>query len=103
MSDDNNQKSRGPRKGGTGGRGGGSGGDITGTKIEGTITAVNAGAGQVTLRLLNGVSRTVALAPGAKVERNDLSSTLAAFRVGDRGEAILGTNGLALKVEAEGP
>lgn len=84
-------------------RGGGSGGDITGTKIEGTITAVNAGAGQVTLRLLNGVSRTVALAPGAKVERNDLSTTLAAFRVGDRGEAILGTNGLALKVEAEGP
>jgi hypothetical protein len=80
-----------------------SGGDISGTKLEGTVTAVNAGAGQVTIRLQNGTTRTVAQAAGAKVERNDLSTTLAAFKIGDRGEAIIGTNGLALKVEAEGP
>jgi hypothetical protein len=84
-------------------RGGVSGGDITGTKVEGTIIGVNAGAGQVTIRLQNGTARTVALAPGAKVERNDVTATLAAFRIGDIGEAILGTNGLALKVEASGP
>jgi hypothetical protein len=83
--------------------GGVSGGSITGMKIEGTIIAVNAGAGQVTFRFQNGTTRTVSLAAGAKVERNDLSTTLAAFKIGDHGEAILDATGLALKIEAEGP
>lgn len=83
-------------------RSGLSGGDISGTKIEGTVTAVNAGAGQVTIRFQNGTSRTVTLAPGAKVERNDLTATLAAFKIGDFGQAVLDASGLALKVEATG-
>ncbi len=82
--------------------GGGTSGGITGQKVEGRITAVNAAAGQVAIRTGNGTVVTVAAAPGAKIERNDIHVTLAAFRVGDLGEALLGTNGLALKIEASG-
>lgn len=82
--------------------GGTNGGSVTGQKVEGTVVAVNAAAGQVQLRAASGALVTVAAAPGAKIERNDESTTLAAFKVGDRGEAVLNTSGLALKIEATG-
>ncbi|MBM3980989.1 MAG: hypothetical protein FJ304_12020 [Planctomycetes bacterium] len=85
-----------------GGSGSGNSGGITGTKVEGTVVAVNAAAGQVAIRTRGGTVLTVAAAPGAKIERNDLHTTLAAFKVGDLGEALLGTTGLALKIEAYG-
>ena len=37
-----------------------------------------------------------------KIERNNLHVTLSAFKVGDTGEAKIGTDGIALKVEAVG-
>lgn len=88
--------------GGAASGGGGTSGGITGQKVEGRITGVNAAAGQVAIRTGSGTVVTVAAAPGAKIERNDIHVTLAAFRVGDLGEALLGTNGLALKLEATG-
>jgi hypothetical protein len=79
---------------------GGSGG-IVGQKVEGTVVAVNPAVGHVALRV-GGNTVTVAVAPGAKVERNDIETTLGAFRVGDFGQAVIGSNGLALKIEAVG-
>ncbi|QDU21290.1 FG-GAP-like repeat-containing protein [Urbifossiella limnaea] len=88
-----------------GGSGGGtSGGSTTvASHEEGTVIAVNAGAGTVTLRRSNGTTVVVRTGPGTKVERNDADATLAAFRVNDFGQAKLGADGVALKVEAVGP
>ncbi len=86
---------------GTGsGDGSGSGsGDVT--RIEGTIVAVNAAGRTVTIR--RGASNVVVrLTASAKIERNDVETTLAAFKVGDFGQARLGSDGLAFKVEAVG-
>ena len=57
----------------------------------------------MTIRTQGGTLFLVRLAADAKVERNDIETTLAAFRVGDIGEAEIGADGLAAKVEAAGP
>jgi hypothetical protein len=81
--------------------GGTSGGNFAGQQVEGAIVAVNPGARQVAIRA-GGTTVTVTAAAGAKIERNDIETTLAAFRVGDFGQAIVGADGLAVKVEAAG-
>jgi hypothetical protein len=88
----------------SGGGSGGSGGGTTavGSQVEGTITAVNVAAGTVTIRRLSGAEVVVTVGPTTKVERNDESVPLSAFRVGDRGEAKFGLDGTTLKGEAEG-
>src|SRR5262249_40056379 len=60
------------------------------TKVEGTVTAVNAAAGTVTIRTQGGSAVLVRTGPSTKVERNGVHTTLAAFQVGDRGEAEIG-------------
>lgn len=79
--------------------GGGVNGIVAG-KIEGRITAINVNTRQVTIQRTNGTSVVVTAAANAIIERNDQHTTLAAFVVGDRGEALLGLDGLAVKIEA---
>lgn len=90
-------------EGGGAGSGGGGGGAAAAAQVEGTVTAVDATAGTVTIRLANGTTVVVKTGPGTRVERNDAHATLAAFRTGDAGQARLGSDGVALKVEATGP
>ncbi|MBX9581911.1 MAG: hypothetical protein K2X87_16525 [Gemmataceae bacterium] len=80
------------------------GGQQQGTvKIEGTVSAVNAAGSTVTITTRSGPV-VVTVGPATKVERNDRPATLAAFKVGDRGQAIIPTaGGPAVKVEATGP
>ena len=89
--------------GGGGGSSGGGGNQTTVVRVEGTITAVNSGAGTFSIRKQNGQVEVVRIGPGTKVERNDLHTTLSAFKVNDFGEARIGSDGIAWKVEAVGP
>lgn len=70
-------------------------------KIEGVL--VRKTAASVVVRLQNRSLVTVVVNATTKIERNDVRATLAAFRIGDRVQAILGANGIATKVEATGP
>jgi hypothetical protein len=89
--------------GGSSPGGGSSGGTTTGvTRVEGTIAAVNVAARTVTFRFGNGGTRVVTVAANAKVERNDEETALAAFVIGDFGQARLDANGVAIKIEAVG-
>lgn len=82
----------------------GSGGAQQGElRVEGSITAVNAAAGTVTIRTQSGASVTVTTNAATKIERNGVHATLAAFKIGDRGQARYAAGGLASKVEATGP
>ena len=88
------------------GGGDGNGGNGTPTRpsggeFEGTITAVDEAAGTVTIRLRNGQLVLIQTGPGTEIERDDAHVALTAFRVGDRGEARVGADGIATKVEAE--
>ena len=85
---------------GSGGSGGGT--PASAGRFEGTVTAVDVAAGTVTIRLQNGTVVVIRTGPATKVERNDRHTTLAAFRAGDRGEARVGADGVATKVEAAG-
>ncbi|MBX9581339.1 MAG: FG-GAP-like repeat-containing protein [Gemmataceae bacterium] len=88
----------------TGGGGGGGSGDpvpATSGRFEGTITGVDTAAGAVTIRLQNGQLVLIRTSPGTEIERDDIHVALSAFRVGDRGEARVGADGVAAKVEAE--
>jgi hypothetical protein len=67
--------------------------------VEGTIVAVDASGRTVTIRR-GGANVLIRLTATAKIERNDVETTLAAFQVGDFGQARLGSDGLAFKVEA---
>ena len=81
----------------------GSGGDNSSeTRVEGTVTAIDATAGTVSIQRQSGATVTVRTGPQTKIERNDAHTTLAAFKVGDRGEARIGADGIATKVEAIG-
>lgn len=82
------------------GGGGNNNGTVTG-KVEGIITALNVAANQVTIRRQGGTTVTVTAAAGAEIERNDQHVTLSAFQIGDRGEALIRADGLAVKIEAE--
>ena len=70
------------------------------TRLEGTIAAVNATSRSVTFRSGNGTTRTVIVAATAKLERNDIETTLASFLVGDFGQARIDASGVAVKIEA---
>lgn len=71
-------------------------------KVEGRITAL--GASSVTITNRAGVNTTVGVVATTKIERNDRHASLAAFKVGDRGEAVFNaTTMVASKVEATGP
>ena len=66
------------------------------TKIEGTVTAVDASS--VTIG-----SRVVLVDASTKVERNDLHVSLSAIKVGDRGQARIAAGAsVAYKVESTG-
>lgn len=82
-------------------RGPGNGG-ANETRVEGTITAVNVTAGSVVITTQGGTAITVPTIAATKIERNGVRVTLAAFKVGDRGQARI-TNGVATKLEAVGP
>ena len=88
--------------GGGGGGGSGGGGSLVASQVEGTITAVDVAAKTVTIKPLSGAAVVVKVGPTTKVERNDESVSLSAFKVGDRGEAKFDLAGVTLKVEAEG-
>lgn len=79
------------------GSGGGQQGQM---KVEGSVTAVTASTVTITTR--GGAAVTVTVGAATKVERNDRRATLAAFKVGDRGQALYAAGGLASKVEATG-
>ena len=71
------------------------------TRVEGSITAVNVAGRTVTIRR-GGANVVISLTATAEIERNDDHTTLAAFRAGDFGQARLGADGLAFKIEAVG-
>ena len=81
---------------------GGTSGSDGRQRVEGLITAIDLANNKVTIRTWSGQSVEVAVAPTTKIERNDLHVTLAAFKVGDRGEARFDASGFTLKIEAEG-
>ncbi len=70
------------------------------SKIEGRITAIDVAGNSVTIRVQSGTSFIVRAVATTKIERNDNHSTLAAFQVGDFGEAEVGSDGFATKIEA---
>ena len=74
----------------------------TETRVEGSLTAVDAAAGTVTLRPQTEAAVTVRAGARTKVERNNRETTLAAFKVGDKVEARVGADGVATKLEATG-
>ena len=71
--------------------------------MQGGVTAVDPVARTVTLRTQAGATVVVRVAAGAKIERNDRETSLAAFQVGDFAEARTGADGVATKIEATGP
>ncbi|MBI5473171.1 MAG: hypothetical protein HY961_12580 [Ignavibacteriae bacterium] len=76
----------------------GSGGSQREVRIEGTITAIDATYGTVTIR-----GTVVQTGRSTKIERNGYHATLAQFRVGDRGQARWAAGQtIATKVEAVG-
>jgi hypothetical protein len=84
------------------GPGPGSGGAQV-VKVEGLVAGVNLMTGQVAITTRAGVTLTVVVAPGTKVERNGRRATLAAFKLGDRVQVVASTSGVAVKIEAVGP
>jgi hypothetical protein len=75
-----------------------SGGNSGETRIEGTVTAVDAAAGTITIR-----SRVVQTNSQTKIERNGVRVRLSAIQVGDRGQArIPAGSTVASKVESVG-
>ena len=86
----------------TGGTSGGGGTTAVASQVQGTVTAVNAAGGTVTIKPQSGAAVVVKAGATTKIERNDLHTTLASFKVGDTGEAKIGADGIAVKIEAVG-
>ena len=88
--------------------GGGTGGTPTGqapganAEIEGSVTAIDLATNRVSIRTQNGTAFLIQVVAGTKVERNDVETSLASFRVGDAGQAKIDANGLTFKLEAVG-
>lgn len=78
-------------------------GSKTELRVEGTVSAVNAAAGTVSIRTQSGAVVTVSSTAATKIERNGVTVKLSAFKVGDRGQARYSAGGVAVKVEATGP
>lgn len=89
--------------GNSGGSNGGSGGSSSSnSQIEGTIQSVDTSAGTVSIKKQDGTVVVVTTNSNTKIERNDLHVTLAAFKVGDFGEAKFDASGQTTKLEAVG-
>jgi uncharacterized lipoprotein YehR (DUF1307 family) len=87
-----------PSKGGLDDLNGDRGGNKA-NRVKGRINGIDVVAGTVTIG-----TRIVRTNSSTKIERNGIRVPLAAFRVGDRGQARLVTNSmLATKVEATTP
>lgn len=73
-------------------------------KVEGRLVSVNTATGTVTVKSGTQVVAVIANAQ-TKIERNGRRVTLAAFKAGDRVQAILAATGgsIATKIEAVGP
>ncbi len=69
------------------------------SKLEGTITAVDVAANSVTIAVQNGTKFVVRAVISTKIERNGVHTTLTAFQVGDFGEAVIGGDGFATKIQ----
>lgn len=83
-------------------KGSGGGGVPGELRLEGTVSAVDTTAGTVTITS-GGVAVKLTTSATTKVERNGVKATLAAFKLGDRGQARYVAGGAAHKVEAVGP
>ena len=70
------------------------------TKVEGTITAIDTAAGTVTIAPTGKSPVVVKVVAATKIERNGFHTTLSTFRIGDLGEAEIGSDGNAVKIEA---
>ncbi len=84
----------------SGNSGSGRSGSASATAVEGTIAAIDPAANTVSIRDQSGTVTVVRAAAGTKIARNDRDATLASFVVGDAAEAKIGTNGLAVQIEA---
>ena len=84
------------------GQGSGKNTSLVASKVEGAVTAVDATASTLTAMPQSGAAVVVKVGPTTKVERNGKHATLSAFKVGDAVEAKLGSDGVALEVEATG-
>jgi len=73
-------------------------------KVEGRLVSVNTATGTVSIQSGAQVVAVIANAQ-TKIERNGRRVTLAAFKAGDRVQAILAATGgsIATKIEAVGP
>jgi hypothetical protein len=71
-------------------------------RVEGVISAINLNDSTVTIQTRSGSTVVVRVSPTTKIERNDQHTTLAAFQIGDRGEARFDIQGNTLKIEAVG-
>lgn len=74
--------------------------DDNGIEVEGTIDSVDLAANTVTIRSRSGQLVVVRAGTATEIERNDRHTSLAAFAVGDFGEAEIGLDGIATKIEA---
>ena len=71
-------------------------------RLEGTLVAKNVAAGLLSIRKQGGAIVKVTVPASAKVERNDVHSTIAAFKIGDFVQTR-SVNGTVVKAEAVGP
>ena len=80
----------------------GGGGGQRPLKVQGVVTAVNAATGQVAITTIAGQSVVLVAVPTTKIERNGVRVALAAFKIGDRGQALFAPNKAVSKIEAVG-
>ena len=77
--------------------------DAKSAKVEGVLTAVDLGAGTVTITPLGGSPVVLNVTAGTKIERNEIHVPLSALQIGDAAEAKFdATTMIATKVETTG-
>ncbi len=93
-----------PPTGATGDSNSGSGKNtsLVASKVDGAVTAIDAVGATVTVTPPAGAAVAAKLGPTTKVERNGKHAKLSEFKAGDAAEAKLGSDGVALTVEATG-
>lgn len=72
-------------------------------RVEGFAVRINVSTRLVVVELRNGGIRRLSVPTTAKVERNNVHATLAAFALGDFVQARLNASGVVTKIEAAGP
>ncbi len=73
-------------------------------RIEGVLVSMNVASRTANVRLQNNTVRSVSIPAAAKVERNGVRVTLAAFKVNDRVQARYAADGVTVvKFEGVGP